>query len=169
MTPEEIEELRALVVRLNGDNMAAILGAALEHIHKQDARIAELEGDLEQEEHNSEAFMNKIGEHVCEIVDLETKIAELEASLDEAAALTKKNVGQINALLAQVAALQEIAVELKAEEIYPYAMPTWDHLPEEDFQKKILGTEIYREYPGKKEYRNAANRMLAEEHPEAFR
>lgn len=41
-----LEELRALVVRLNGDNMAAILGAALEHIHMQDARIAELEAQV---------------------------------------------------------------------------------------------------------------------------
>lgn len=104
MTPEELEELRALAGRLGRDkNIAVILGAALEHIDQQ---------------------------------------------------------------AKQIAALQEIAAELKAEEIYPYAMPTWDHLPEEDFQKKILGTEICREYPGKKEYRNAANRMLAEEHPE---
>ena len=97
------------------------------------------------------------------------RIAELEAQVIHQTGVSACRIEERERLQKQIATLQEIAVELKAEEIYPYAMPTWDHLPEEDFQKKILGTEIYREYPGKKEYRNAANRMLSEEHPEAFR
>ena len=44
MTPEEIEELRALAGRLSGtaynENLAAILGAALEHIHMQEEQLA---------------------------------------------------------------------------------------------------------------------------------
>lgn len=41
-------------------------------------RITELEADLKQEEHNSKAFMNKIGEQVCYIVDLENQIKALK-------------------------------------------------------------------------------------------
>ena len=45
MTPEEIEELRALVGRLDAnaydENLAAILGAALEHIDQQAASLDE--------------------------------------------------------------------------------------------------------------------------------
>ena len=44
MTPEELEELRALAGRLSGtaynENLAAILGAALEHIHMQEEQLA---------------------------------------------------------------------------------------------------------------------------------
>ena len=51
MTPEEIEELRALAVRLRrgeNHNMAAILEAALEHIDQQDAKIAALEAEVKR-------------------------------------------------------------------------------------------------------------------------
>ena len=148
-------------------------------------------GDIDFSDSN---FVDDILEN-CNI--LRTRATKAEASLAEAEALIRKNADMINGYLAritelesqilhqtaisacriegrerlqkQITALKEIAVELKAEELYPYTMPSWEHLPEEDFQERILGTHVYREYPGKKEYRNAANRMLAEEHPEAFR
>jgi hypothetical protein len=51
MTPEEIEELRALAGRLSGtaynENLAAILGAALEHIDQQAAQLAEYRKPME--------------------------------------------------------------------------------------------------------------------------
>lgn len=60
-------------------------------------RIAELEQDLEQEEHNSDAFMNEIGKRACQMVDLEIKISEL---------------------MARIVTLQEIAITEKAYHIY---------------------------------------------------
>lgn len=118
MTPEEIEELRALVGRLGANaydkNLAVVLGAALEHIDQQ------------------------------------------ATALDEAEALIKKNAEQINALLAQVAALQEIAEEERACRLSSPdtgAIPTVEHYNALDPEGSIL----------------EARRQLSEEHPEAFR
>jgi hypothetical protein len=175
MTPEEIEELRALAGRLSGtaynENLAAILGAALEHIDQQAAQLAEYRKPMESMDTEQLSQWNvELSTLLCMPVSDRENLWWQIAVGDHLEKFAKSwHSSRIKELEVQVAALQEIAVESKAEEIYPYAMPTWDHLPEEDFQKKILGTEIYREYPGKKEYRNAANRMLAEEHPEAFR
>ena len=63
MTPEEIEELRALVVRLNGDNMAAILGAALEHIHKQEEQLDNTRAVLSQVAALQEIAIDQLAEN----------------------------------------------------------------------------------------------------------
>jgi len=75
---------------------------------------------------------------------------------------------RITALEAQVAALKEIAVEGHAKEIYPFIMPMWEHLPEEDtwIDDKLFGKS---KQVGKSTYRYHARSQLAEEHPEAFR
>ena len=159
MAPEELEELRALVGRLNctayDENLAVVLGAALEHIDQQATALDE-----------AEALIRKNADMINGYL---ARITELESQILHQTAISACRIEELDRLQKQIAALQEIAVELKAEELYPYTMPSWEHLPEEDFQERILGTHVYREYPGKKEYRNAANRMLAEEHPEAFR
>lgn len=180
MTPEEIEELRALVGRLGANaydkNLAVVLGAALEHIHMQDARIADLEGDLEQEEHNSEAFMNKIGEHVCEIVDLETKIAELEASLDEAEALIKKNVEMMNGYLARIAELESQIIQqtgisasrMEERERLQKQIAALQEIAVEE-RASMMACSEYEPPVTDKRLRGTARDQLAEEHPEAFR
>ena len=52
-------------------------------IDNQIVRISELETDLAQEEHNSEAFMDEISRLVLYIVDLESKIAALKKIAEE--------------------------------------------------------------------------------------
>lgn len=71
MTPEELEELRALAGRLSGtaynENLAAILGAALEHIDQQAKQIAALQeiaiDQLAENNYNFEYNMDNIGKY----------------------------------------------------------------------------------------------------------
>ena len=79
-----------------------------------------------------------------------------------------QQAARIAELEAQVAALKEIAVEGHAKEIYPFIMPMWKHLPEEDtwIDDKLFGKS---KQVGKSTYRYHARRQLAEEHPEAFK
>lgn len=79
-----------------------------------------------------------------------------------------QQAARIAELEAQVAALKEIAVEGHAKEIYPFIMPMWKHLPEEDtwIDDKLFGKS---KQVGKSTYRYHARSQLAEEHPEAFR
>lgn len=93
--------------------------------------------------------------------DTRIVISELMARIDVQA-------DRIAELEAQVAALKEIAVEGHAKEIYPFIMPMWKHLPEEDtwIDDKLFGKS---KQVGKSTYRYHARSQLAEEHPEAFR
>ena len=77
MTPEELAAYREWV-RISNFESNTWPQMGLSHIDQQAARIAELEADLEKEEHNSEAFMDKIGEQACYIVDLENQIKTLK-------------------------------------------------------------------------------------------
>lgn len=77
MTPEELAAYREWV-RISNFESNTWPQMGLSHIDQQAARIAELEADLEKEEHNSEAFMDKIGEQACYIVDLENQIKALK-------------------------------------------------------------------------------------------
>ena len=76
-----------------------------------------------------------------------THIDQQATALDEAEALIKKNADQINALLAQVAALQEIAINERDEY--------------NDMLQEYCGGEFHTT--------DDARRQLAKEHPEAFR
>ena len=147
-------------------------------------------GDIDFSDSN---FVDDILEN-CNI--LRTRATKAEASLAEAEALIRKNADMINGYLAritelesqilhqtaisacrieererlqaQIAALQEIAVEIYAREIYPFNMPIWEHLPEEDtwVDDKLFGKS---KRTGKSTYRYHARDQLAKEHPEAFR
>jgi hypothetical protein len=87
---------------------------------------------------------------------------------EKALRLIDRQAARITKLEAQVAALKEIAVEGHAKEIYPFIMPMWKHLPEEDtwIDDKLFGKS---KQVGKSTYRYHARSQLAEEHPEAFR
>lgn len=122
MTPEEIEELRALVGRLCANaydkNLAVVLGAALEHIDQQ------------------------------------------AASLDEAEALTRRNVELINGYMAriteleaQVAALREIAISERERH----------HISDMSRFGFVLDSDACPDP------RKLAEDQLSEEHPGAFR
>lgn len=78
-------------------------------------------------------------------------IDQQATALDEAEALIKKNADQINALLAQVAALREIAAEQKAA-----------HIAFVGFHRNMNEDET------KNKAQDEARRQLSEEHPEAF-
>jgi len=174
MTPEEIEELRALVGRLNctayNENLAAILGAALEHIDQQAAQLAEYRRPMESMDTEQLSQWNvELSTLLCMPVSDRENLWWQIAVGDHLEKFAKSwHSSRIKELEVQVAALQEIAVESKAEEIYPYAMPTWDHLPEEDTwtDDKLFGKS---KQVGKSTYRYHARDQLAKEHPEAFR
>ncbi len=90
---------------------------------------------------------------------LRTRAMKAEASLAEAEALIRKNAELMNGYLtriadleAQVAALQEIAIEQKAMRICTIPANWWNE-----------GEQV-KEY-----FRASARRQLAKEHPEAFR
>ena len=156
MTPEELAAYREWIRIMEfKDNTWPCM--ALIHIDQQAARIKELDdavsGPLENiakmlETVNADTiFSGIIQTWKNENSTLKTRITELEA---------------------QVAALKEIAVEGHAKEIYPFIMPMWKHLPEEDtwIDDKLFGKS---KQVGKSTYRYHARNQLAEEHPEAFR
>ena len=94
-----------------------------------------------------------------------THIDQQATALDEAEALTRRNVELINGYMAriteleaQVAALQEIAVGLVATS--EYETENWS-------MRMIPWEEISVEWA--EHYKNKACRQLAKEHPEAFR
>lgn len=71
----------------------------------------------------------------------------------------------VRPLIALVERQQEMLVEVTAEKLYPFNMPNWDRLPEED-HKKIMFSGKVEEYRGKKSYRFEAKQQLAQEFPE---
>lgn len=76
----------------------------------------------------------------------------MKAALDEVERLRSENE-----------ALNEKLIEAKAKEIYPFNMPHWDNLPEEDTVDKLCPIVTRR---GKAYWRKEATRQLAEEMPE---
>ena len=141
MTPEELEELRALVGRLNctayNENLAAILGAALEHIDQQATALDE-----------AEALIRKNADMINGYL---ARIAELEAQILHQTAISACRIEERERHQKQIAALQEIAVEQKAMRICTIPANWWNE-----------GEQV-KEY-----FRASARRQLAEEHPEAF-
>lgn len=88
-----------------------------------------------------------------------THIDQQATALDEAEALIKKNADQINALLAQVAALQEIAIDQLAENNYDF-----------EYNMDNIGKYFWqRDEKIQKKFLDDARRQLSEEHPEVFR
>ncbi len=158
MTPEELEELRALVGRLNctayDENLAAILGAVLEHIDQQAASLDEAEALIKK----NAALMN---DYLARIAELENIICGPLVSITEIlektnADLIASNVVQMwkdenQTLKTQIAALQEIAVEQKAMRICTIPANWWNE-----------GEQV-KEY-----FRASARDQLRREHPEAF-
>jgi DNA repair exonuclease SbcCD ATPase subunit len=164
---------------------------ALTHVDQQAARIKELDdavsGPLENitkmlETVNADTiFAGVIQTWKTEnqtlksrISDLEKRNADLEARLghEQVVPMQYREAqlqGYIQELRSQVAALKEITIDLMAQQMYPHTMPAWEHTPEEDFQAKILGSNQMTTRNGKLAWRLAAGRLLAEEHPEAFR
>jgi len=174
MTPEEIEELRALVGRLNctayDENLAAILGAALEHIDQQAASLDEADALTKR---NAELMNGYLA-----------RIDELETGLDEAVKVVRQNAGTISALRVQIAelesqilhqtaisacrikererhqkqiaALQEIAIEEGAYRAYYEANARTESYA--DFGYSLVANGLF----------SAARDRLAKEHPEAF-
>ena len=185
MTPEELEELRALVGRLNGtaynENLAVILGAALEHIDQQAASLDEAEALTKKNAERMNGYLTRIAELEALRSDVLKAIRRQVTTsdkglimylweLDEYAARMTKRANELEttirekddeiALLrngystkiAQVAALQEIAIEQKAMRICTIPANWWNE-----------GEQV-KEY-----FRASARRQLAKEHPEAFR
>lgn len=69
-----------------------------------------------------------------------------------------------NWLRGELARLQKIAIEETARRLYPFNMPIWGNLPEEDFEKLMFyGTERLH---GKRYYREQAARELGIESTE---
>ena len=64
----------------------------------------------------------------------------------------------------QIEALKEKLVEATAKEIYPFNMPQWENLPEEDFTKRTFGGMEDRH--GKAFFRLKARQQLKAEMPE---
>lgn len=72
-------------------------------------------------------------------------------------------VQEVKRLRSENEALNEKLIEAKAKEIYPFNIPHWDNLPEEDTVGKLCPTVTRR---GKAYWRKEATRQLAEEMPE---
>ena len=70
---------------------------------------------------------------------------------------------EVERLRSENEALNEKLIEAKAKEIYPFNIPHWDNLPEEDTVGKLCPTVTRR---GKAYWRKEATRQLAEEMPE---
>ena len=84
MTPEELEELRAMVGRLGAnaydENLAAILGAALEHIDQQAASLDEAEALIRKN-------ADMINGYLARIAKLDAQVAALrEIAVEQKAA-----------------------------------------------------------------------------------
>jgi hypothetical protein len=67
-------------------------------------------------------------------------------------------------LMGQIEALKEKLVEERARRIYPYTVPMWDNLPDEDFTKRTFGGMEDRH--GKAFFRLKARQQLKAEMPE---
>ncbi len=74
--------------------------------------------------------------------------------------LTRQMKAEVERLRSENEALNEKLIEAKAKEIYPFNMPHWDNLPEEDTVDKLCPTVTRR---GKAYWRKEATRQLAEE------
>ena len=70
----------------------------------------------------------------------------------------------IDAQAAQIAALTEKLVESEARRMYPFTVPMWDNLPDEDFTKRTFGGMEDRH--GKAFFRLKARQQLKAEMPE---
>lgn len=167
-----------------------------QEIEKQATRIQELEAVLKEADQYRRASLDRVMKIANQRDDLKTlndalmengndlraraqkaeaRIRELEASLAEAERLIRKNADMINGYLAriakleaQVAALREIVVEERAEQIYPYTWPLWENLPEDEFERTIIGSEKKTVMRGKNGYRQMAREQLQAEHPGVF-
>ena len=69
-------------------------------------------------------------------------------------------IAEVERLRSENKALNEKLIEAKAKEIYPFNMPHWDNLPEEDTVDKLCPIVTRR---GKAYWRKEATRQLAEE------
>ena len=133
MTPEELAAYREwLRIMEFKDNAWPCM--ALTHIDQQAADIERLHLVIDSCHEDLNCKSDKIG--------------ELDVCLDEAEKLIRKNVNQINGLLAQVATLKKIAEEERA---YIYSLNVIESMDVDEHM------------------RAEAHRQLAEEHPEAFR
>ena len=70
----------------------------------------------------------------------------------------------IDSQAAQIAALTEKLVESEARRMYPFTVPMWDNLPDEDFTKRTFGGMEDRH--GKAFFRLKARQQLQAEMPE---
>lgn len=190
MTPEEIEELRALAVRLRrgeNHNMAAILEAALEHIDQQNARLTEYRKPMESMDTEQLTDWNvkltellyapdsereylpwqiAVGDHLEKFAESwhSSRIAELEAQIIQQTGISANRMEERERLLKQITALQEIAEEERGRALW-FVGDDPEH-PEnlECVAEPNLIPESVRRL-----WINAARRQLSEEHPEAFR
>jgi hypothetical protein len=61
--------------------------------------------------------------------------------------------------------LKDALVEAIARDLYPFNMPLWEHLPEEDHDKMMFSGKTER-MDGKKSYRGYAREQLSREMPD---
>lgn len=80
------------------------------------------------------------------------------------ASQVREAIAYIDTQAAQIEALKEKLVEATAKEIYPFNMPQWENLPEEDCWKdnELFGKS---RQVGKATYRYHARQQLAQEMP----
>lgn len=109
-------------------------------------------------------------EELAETIDGANVNYAPDISCDDWQAMAKALLAHINQQAAEVErlrseneALNEKLIEAKAKEIYPFNIPHWDNLPEEDTVGKLCPTVTRR---GKAYWRKEATRQLAEEMPE---
>lgn len=160
MTPEEIEDFRALVGRLGSTghdkNLAVILGAVLEHIDQQAASLAATEERVREHEAHENQTHEVLGKILGTDDTLENvarravnRIAELESQIIQLTGISANRIEERDRLQKQIAALKEIAIEQKAMRICTIPANWWNE-----------GEQV------KKYFRASARRQLAEEHPE---
>lgn len=160
MTPEELEELRALVGRLNctayDENLAAILGAALEHIDQQAASLAATEERVREHEAHENQTHEVLGKILGTDDTLENvarravnRIAELERQIIQQTGISASRMEERERLQKQIAALQEIAIG-ERERRHISDMSRFGFVLDSDASpdpRKLAADQLAKEYP----------------------
>lgn len=100
----------------------------------------------------------KFSEYQKRIDELKAECERLRGELRDTDERASWHMKEENWLRGELARLQKIAIEETARRLYPFNMPIWGNLPEEDFEKLMFyGTERLH---GKRYYREQAAREL---------
>lgn len=97
------------------------------------------------------------------LTETDQKIKDPALSGTESAWVAINFADKMSVMLPELLAYAEIreaqAIEATAKALYPFSMPTWDHLPEEDYEKMMFSGKSERFF-GKNAYRTQAAKLL---------